>query len=321
MRINDHLAEINGRRPRSTSAARSPRSSPGCPRCGDDVRRVAADRRARDRGRGARRDARRSRACEREWVASYWPVRAAGGGALLGVGAVVFDVTDRRAAERAAAHADRPLRDAADRALGGRRGHGRARGRPLRVRQPRRSSSSAATRSRSSPRSSRSSRSSSRTSARRPTERARLRIERDLVDTTYSVAIRRRDGGRVAARAGRRAAARSRARRARQQLVVVVRDVTARRRAEAERERLLGRSALLAEASALFDQSLDEERTLRSVAELCVRDLADTCVIVLGSYPGPARRRDRGRARPGARARAGRRRRCPTGAPATRSPR
>ena len=65
---------------------------------------------------------------------------------------------------------------------------------------------------------------------------------------------------------------------------MVVRDVTARRRAEAERERLLARFSLLAEASALFDQSLDEERTLRSIAELCVRDLADTCVVVLGSY-------------------------------------
>jgi serine phosphatase RsbU (regulator of sigma subunit) len=70
-----------------------------------------------------------------------------------------------------------------------------------------------------------------------------------------------------------------------------VRDATARRRAEAERERLLARSALLAEASALFDQSLDEERTLQSIAELCVRDLADTCVVLLGDYPGPARRR------------------------------
>ena len=56
------------------------------------------------------------------------------------------------------------------------------------------------------------------------------------------------------------------------------------------------RSALLAEASALFDQSLDEERTLRSVAELCVRDLADTCLVVLGGYPGPARRRSPWRA-------------------------
>ena len=33
----------------------------------------------------------------------------------------------------------------------------------------------------------------------------------------------------------------------------------------------------------MFDQSLDEERTLESVARLCVRDLADTCVIVLGT--------------------------------------
>ena len=95
----------------------------------------------------------------------------------------------------------------------------------------------------------------------------------------------------------------------RRQLVVVVRDVTARRRAEAERERLLARSALLAEASALFDQSLDEERTLRSVAELCVRDLADTCVVVLGAYPGrrgggsrsPATRGASGRSPPRAR--------------------
>ena len=57
----------------------------------------------------------------------------------------------------------------------------------------------------------------------------------------------------------------------RRQLVVVVRDVTARRRAEDERERLLARAALLAEASELFDQSLDEQETMRSVARLCVR--------------------------------------------------
>jgi PAS domain S-box-containing protein len=67
----------------------------------------------------------------------------------------------------------------------------------------------------------------------------------------------------------------------RRQLVVVVRDVTARRRAEAERERLLARAALLAEASELFDRALDQEPTLRRVARLCVRDVADTCVILL----------------------------------------
>ena len=119
--------------------------------------------------------------------------------------------------------------------------------------------------------------------------RAAVRIQQDVVDTTYQVEMRRRDGALVLLElagvplelAGPPP---------RQQLVVVVRDATARRRAEAERERLLGRAALMAEASSLFDQSLDEERTLHSVAELCVRDLADGCVVLLGAYPGPARR-------------------------------
>ena len=88
----------------------------------------------------------------------------------------------------------------------------------------------------------------------------------------------------------------------RRQLVVVVRDVTDRRRAEAERERLLARSSLLAEASELFDQSLDEHETMASVARLCVRDLAEACVILLGA---PAsRRRSPPPREPGARPRA-----------------
>ena len=48
----------------------------------------------------------------------------------------------------------------------------------------------------------------------------------------------------------------------RRQMVVVARDVTARARAEAERERLLHRAAFLAEASAAFDAVLDEDATL-----------------------------------------------------------
>ena len=123
------------------------------------------------------------------------------------------------------------------------------------------SSSSAATRSRSWPRSSRcSSSSSSRASARRPSGAPACARSAGSSTPTYTLAMRRRDGDRVMLElagvpleiAGRR-----------RQLVVVVRDITARRRAEDERERLLARSALLAEASALFDQSLDEERTLR----------------------------------------------------------
>ena len=47
-----------------------------------------------------------------------------------------------------------------------------------------------------------------------------------------------------------------------QRMVVVARDVTARVRAEAERERLLHRAAFLAEASEAFDAVLDEDATL-----------------------------------------------------------
>ena len=75
----------------------------------------------------------------------------------------------------------------------------------------------------------------------------------------------------------------------RTQMVIVGRDVTARARAEAEREWLLERSAFLAEASASFDAVLDEERIFDALARLAVRDLADTCVILLGS-PGRIRR-------------------------------
>ena len=225
---------------------------------------------------------------EREWVASYWPVRAAAGGELIGVGAVVFDVTDRRAAERA-------LRTQTDRyetlleALS-EVGEGMVvleDGRCVYANHAFEQLSGYTYPELTAL--------ESLYDLVEPEERAeaelraRLRAERDLVDTTYALGIRRRDGGRVMLElagvpleiAGPPA---------RRQLVVVVRDITARRRAEDERERLLARSALLAEASALFDQSLDEERTLRSVAELCVRDLADTCLVVLGGYPGPARR-------------------------------
>jgi serine phosphatase RsbU (regulator of sigma subunit) len=64
-----------------------------------------------------------------------------------------------------------------------------------------------------------------------------------------------------------------------------VRDVSRRRRAEAERERVLERTSLLAEASELFDQSLDERETMASVARLCASALAETCVILLGDEP------------------------------------
>ena len=289
VRINDHLAEINGRTPEEHIGRTLEEILPGLPEVGDDVRRVATTGEPSTEVE-VRGETPAQPGVQREWVASYWPVRAAGGGPLLGVGAVVFDVTDRRAAERAVrTQTDRyetllaalsevgegmvVLEDGrcvyANHAFEQISGYTFPELTALEslfaIVEPDEREEAA--------------------------KRARLRIERDLVDdATYTVAIRRRDGDRVTLElAG--VPLKIAGPPAHQQLVVVVRDVTARRRAEAERERLLDRFALLAEASSLFDQSLDEERTLRSVAELCVRDLADTCVIVLGSYPGPARRR------------------------------
>jgi PAS domain S-box-containing protein len=117
-------------------------------------------------------------------------------------------------------------------------------------------------------------------------ERAAMRVERGLVDHGYQLTMRRRDGALARLEvAGVPLEAEDR-----RMLVVVVRDITARVRAEQDRERALARSALLAEASELFDQSLDEERTMRSVARLCVRELAATCVILIGDSPADVRR-------------------------------
>jgi serine phosphatase RsbU (regulator of sigma subunit) len=76
----------------------------------------------------------------------------------------------------------------------------------------------------------------------------------------------------------------------RTQMVIVGRDVTARARAQAEREWLLERAAFLAEASASFDAVLDQERILEALARLTVRDLADTCVILIGASAATIRR-------------------------------
>jgi serine phosphatase RsbU (regulator of sigma subunit) len=59
----------------------------------------------------------------------------------------------------------------------------------------------------------------------------------------------------------------------------------AERDARAEAEWARRRSDFLAEASALFDQSLDAERTVEGLAELAVRDFAETCVVLIGSSP------------------------------------
>jgi PAS domain S-box-containing protein len=217
----------------------------------------------------------------RRWVASYWPVRRETDGTPIGVGLVVIEVTERRAAERA-------LREQTDRyeallhALSD-AGEGlvmlEADGRCVYANAA-----------------------FEQLSGYTFPELASMETVLDVivdyddmerrgrvlrqmaeggVQPGQRLTLRRRDGGWVDLEVGGTPLEVE----GRRQLVVVVRDVTARRRAESERERILARAALLAEASELFDRSLEEEITLRRVAQLCVRDIAETCVILLGDAP------------------------------------
>jgi PAS domain S-box-containing protein len=83
----------------------------------------------------------------------------------------------------------------------------------------------------------------------------------------------------------------------------VLRDITERRRAEAELARLMDReraargaaetaerrSAFLADASALLDASLDYQTTLQNLADLVVPKLADVCFIDVIDHDGATR--------------------------------
>jgi PAS domain S-box-containing protein len=216
---------------------------------------------------------------ERRWIVSYWPVRH--DGETIGVGLVLADVTERRAAERA-------LREQTDRyealllslsdageglvvlELDGRCVFANAAFEQLSgYTFPELAAMDSVLDLVGE---------YEQDEVRR---RVLARIEEGVVQPGQPLTLRRRDGGWVDLEIGGTPLDVE----GRRQLVVVVRDVSARLRAEAERERLLARAALLAEASELFDRSLDEELTLRRVAQLCVRDIADTCVIVLGEAP------------------------------------
>ena len=123
--------------------------------------------------------------------------------------------------------------------------------------------------------------------------RARLRAEEGLVDPHYELLMEHRSGRLV----DLEAAAVPLWIDDREQLVVVVRDITARKRAEAEREHAHAlerqareaaetaerRMALLASASELFDETLDEDETLERIARLIVAEVADTCVVMLAA--------------------------------------
>jgi PAS domain S-box-containing protein len=287
VRINDRLAEINGLPPADHLGRTVPEVLPGLPEVAAEVEAVART------GEPAiaveiTGETPAQPGVEREWLASYWPVRTRGDAQLAGIGAVVFEVTERRAAERALRmQTDRyetlltalsevgegmvivedercVYANGAFEQLSGYTFPELAAMESLFALVDEEEREEAA-------------------------RRARLRAERDVVDPGYQLSMRRRDGGKVLLElAG--VPLEIPGSPPRRQLVVVVRDITARRHAEDERERLLHRSALLAEASALFDRSLDEERTLRRVAALCVRDLSDTCLVVLGAPPAGVRR-------------------------------
>jgi PAS domain S-box-containing protein len=233
----------------------------------------------------------------REWLVSYWPVRR-GAEDIIGVGMVIFEITDRRAAERQLqAQTDRyeTLLLALSEV-----GEGM-----VVVEQGRCVYANAAFERLSGYGSEELQAMDTvfdliaeddREEARR---RASTRGGDRGEDAHYALALQTRAGSRVELEvAGVPLVIDDR-----RQLVVVVRDVTARRRAERERERLLGaerdaraeaewarrRADFLAEASALFDQSLDAEVTVERLARLTVRDFAEGCVVLIGSSPAHIR--------------------------------
>jgi PAS domain S-box-containing protein len=283
VRVNDRLAEINGLPASEHVGHTVPELFPDLPpQVGADVLRVA--RTGEPLIEVEVTGATRAHAGDRRFLASYWPVKRAE--EVIGVGIVVMDVTERRAAERA-------LREQTDRyealllALSD-----AGEGLVVLERDGRCAFANSAFEQLCGYTFPELAAMESaldlvveyeREEIRR---RAAARLDQGLVTPALPLTLRRRDGALVDVEVGGvRLDVEDR-----RQMVVVVRDVTARRRAEAERERLLARSALLAEASELFDQSLDEQQTLGSVARLCVRELAETCVIVLGDDPAQVRR-------------------------------
>ena len=283
VRINDHLAEINGLPAAEQIGRRVSELVPDVEGVEARMRQVLETGRAIS---SAEVSGSTSAApgVTREFDVSYWPVRRRGDDEILGVGSVVFEVTERRAAERA-------LREQTVRyeslllalsevgeAMVVLEDGGLVYANPAFLAI----SGYSTEELQALPSIFDIVEDSERADAQR---RVRLRLE-GISDPGYQLTLRHRDGhgipleiAGVPLEVGGRT-----------QMIVVGRDVTARARAEAERERLLERAAFLAEASAAFDEVLDEERTLDTLARLSVRDRADTCVILLGASAGAIRR-------------------------------
>jgi PAS domain S-box-containing protein len=120
------------------------------------------------------------------------------------------------------------------------------------------------------------------------------------VDPAYQTAVLHKDGRRVEMELAAKALSVS----GEIQLVVVARDVTERHRAEQERARLLAaeqearaaaeraraQATFLADASALMDQALDLDHTFNSITRLCVPYLGDICALDVLSPTGSLER-------------------------------
>jgi PAS domain S-box-containing protein len=266
VRINDHLAAINGLSAAEHVGRHVSEIVPDVEHVERDLARVLETGQALT-GVEAAGSTSAAPGVRREFDVSYFPVRRRGDDAVLGVGCVVFDVTERRSADRA-------LREQTVRYESLLRALSEVGEAMIVIEERRVDYANPAFLA---------------LSGYTLEELRALPSAYDLVDEdepSNQVTLRHRDGHRIPMEVagvplevgGRR------------QMIVVGRDVTARARADAERERLLERAAFLAEASATFDAVLDEERTLDALARLSVRDLAETCVIVLGGSVGTVRR-------------------------------
>jgi PAS domain S-box-containing protein len=107
--------------------------------------------------------------------------------------------------------------------------------------------------------------------------RAAARVDEGLVETNYVLTLRRKDGGTLDVEiAGAPLEVEGRT-----QLVLVARDITARRAAEDAREGEARRFAFLADVGASFEQTRSVQRTIEAAAQLSVAEHADTCVITM----------------------------------------
>jgi PAS domain S-box-containing protein len=265
-RVNDRLAEINGLSVAEHLGRRITEVLPEVPdEVEDDLRRVLATGEPLSEVQVAGVTPAHP-GVRREWLSSYWPVRQGVHGAITGVGCVVFDVTGRRQAQRELrAETDRHealllalseagtgmlVLEADGRCVYANAAFEHLSGHPF-------------------------------------PELAAMESTLGVLDPDRrEQSLHRRDGHVLDIEV----VAVPLHVEGRHRLVVVAHDVTDRRRMEVERACLLRRSAVMAAASELFDEVLDEAATLERVARLCVRELAETCVVALGESPDAIRR-------------------------------